>query len=106
VALSLGLKRPGREADHSSPSSAEVKKVWSYTSTPLVRLHDVVQLCLYLYRPKDKRYDVDFNGQYWNGMHSFQGSKSLPRNPKIKTYRTMILPLVELGLLLEGRTYV
>jgi hypothetical protein len=25
------LNRPGREADHSSPSSAEVKNVWSYT---------------------------------------------------------------------------
>jgi hypothetical protein len=24
---------PGPEADHSPPSSAEVKKVWSYTST-------------------------------------------------------------------------
>jgi hypothetical protein len=30
VALSLGLKRPGREADHSPPSSAEVKNAWSY----------------------------------------------------------------------------
>jgi hypothetical protein len=26
VALSLGVKRPGREADHSPPSSAEVKE--------------------------------------------------------------------------------
>jgi hypothetical protein len=31
--LSLRVKRPGREADHS-PSSVEVKNVWSYTSTP------------------------------------------------------------------------
>jgi hypothetical protein len=30
----LGVKRPGREADHSPPSSAEVKNAWSYTSTP------------------------------------------------------------------------
>jgi hypothetical protein len=29
-----GVKRPGREADHSPPYSAEVKNVWSYTSTP------------------------------------------------------------------------
>jgi hypothetical protein len=28
-----GVKRPGREADHSSPTSAEVKKMWIYTST-------------------------------------------------------------------------
>jgi hypothetical protein len=40
-ALSLGVKRPGREADHSTPSSAEVNE-WGYTSTPPIRLHGVV----------------------------------------------------------------
>jgi hypothetical protein len=40
-ALSLGVKRPGREADHSPPSRAEVKNAWSYTSTPPIRLHGV-----------------------------------------------------------------
>jgi hypothetical protein len=30
-----GVKRQGREADHSPPTSAEVKKMWIYTSTPL-----------------------------------------------------------------------
>jgi hypothetical protein len=34
VTLSLKLKQPGREADHSPPSSAGVKNEWSYTSTP------------------------------------------------------------------------
>lgn len=29
-----GVKQPGREADHSPPSSAEAKKTWIYTSTP------------------------------------------------------------------------
>jgi len=29
----VGLRRPWREADHSSPSSAEVKNEWSFTST-------------------------------------------------------------------------
>jgi hypothetical protein len=33
-ALSQGVKWPRREADHSSPTSAEVKKMWIYTSTP------------------------------------------------------------------------
>jgi hypothetical protein len=33
-AVSLRVKRPGRKADHSPPSSAEVKNAWSYTSTP------------------------------------------------------------------------
>jgi hypothetical protein len=41
-ALSLGVKRPGREADHARPSSAEVKNAWSYTSTSPIRLHGVV----------------------------------------------------------------
>jgi hypothetical protein len=41
-ALSPGVKRLEREADHSPPSSAEVKKAWSYTSTPPIRLHGVV----------------------------------------------------------------
>jgi hypothetical protein len=30
-----GAKRQGREADHSPPTSAEVKKMWIYTSTSL-----------------------------------------------------------------------
>jgi len=30
----LGVKRPGREADHSPPSNTAVKNAWSYTSTP------------------------------------------------------------------------
>jgi len=33
-ALSPGVKRPEREAYHSSPSNAVVKNAWSYTSTP------------------------------------------------------------------------
>jgi hypothetical protein len=37
-----GVKRPGRKADHSPRSSVEVKNAWSYTSTPQIRLHDVV----------------------------------------------------------------
>jgi hypothetical protein len=32
-AFSPGLKRPGREADHLPPASAEIKKTWVYTST-------------------------------------------------------------------------
>jgi hypothetical protein len=33
-AFSLGVKRPGSKADHTPPTSAEVKKMWIYTSTP------------------------------------------------------------------------
>jgi hypothetical protein len=38
-ALSLGVKRPGREADQSRPSIAEVQKEWNYASTSLTYLH-------------------------------------------------------------------
>jgi hypothetical protein len=36
--LSLPVKRPVHETDHSSPSNAEVKNAWSYTSAPTIRL--------------------------------------------------------------------
>jgi hypothetical protein len=32
-ALSPEVKQPGREVDHSPPTSAEVKKTWVYTAT-------------------------------------------------------------------------
>jgi hypothetical protein len=41
-ALSLVVRRSGREADHSPPSSAEVKNEWNYTSIPLICFHGVV----------------------------------------------------------------
>jgi hypothetical protein len=34
-ALTPGAQQPGHKADHSLPSSAEVKNMWSYTSIPL-----------------------------------------------------------------------
>jgi hypothetical protein len=40
--LSLGIKRPGREVDHSPPFCAEVKNTWSYTTFPPIRLHGAV----------------------------------------------------------------
>jgi hypothetical protein len=36
-----GIKRPGRQADHSPPSSAEVKNEWSYTASPPTCFHGV-----------------------------------------------------------------
>jgi hypothetical protein len=35
------VKRPGREANHSPPSSAEVKNEWSHTHNPPVYLNGV-----------------------------------------------------------------
>jgi hypothetical protein len=34
-ALSPGVKRPEREADHSPPTSADIKNTWIYIFTPL-----------------------------------------------------------------------
>jgi hypothetical protein len=34
-AISLGVKQPGREGNHSPPSSTEVKNAWSCASTHL-----------------------------------------------------------------------
>jgi len=53
--LSLGVKWPGSEADHSPPSSTVVKNTVIYTSTPPIRLRGALlsraqgQLCFYLY---------------------------------------------------------
>jgi hypothetical protein len=38
-APSLGVKRPGSESHHSSPSSVEVKNGWIYTSAPPICFH-------------------------------------------------------------------
>jgi hypothetical protein len=37
-----GIKRPGRETDHTPPSSTEVQNAWSSTSTPSIRCHGMV----------------------------------------------------------------
>jgi hypothetical protein len=42
VALSLGAKRPGREAEHSPPSSADVKEGVDLFPYSPMRLHGVV----------------------------------------------------------------
>jgi hypothetical protein len=41
--LCLRVKRPEREADHSPPSSSEIKNAWNDTSTPPTHLHGVVR---------------------------------------------------------------
>jgi hypothetical protein len=40
--LSLEVKRPGRQADQSPPSSADVKNAWNYASPPPIHFHGVV----------------------------------------------------------------
>jgi hypothetical protein len=41
-ALTPGVKEPGCEADHTPSSSAKVKNVLSYTSTPQIHFYGVV----------------------------------------------------------------
>jgi hypothetical protein len=41
-ALSLWKKRPGHEADHSPPYTAEVKNAWIYTSITPIHIHGVL----------------------------------------------------------------
>jgi hypothetical protein len=41
-ALSQEVKQPGSEADHSPPTSSEVKKTWIHISTPPIYLHGIV----------------------------------------------------------------
>jgi hypothetical protein len=45
---STGVKRPGHEADHSPPSSAEVNNAWSYIFTPRY-----VFIAWYLFKNRD-----------------------------------------------------
>ena len=49
--MGTGKVRPGRDADHSTPSSAEVLKEWSYTSTPLWVTNGPATGLLYLLVP-------------------------------------------------------
>jgi len=39
-----GLKRPGREADHSSPSNVEAENTWSCYVSSRIRLHAMVSI--------------------------------------------------------------
>jgi hypothetical protein len=49
LCLSLVSKRPGREGDHSPPSSAEVKNGWIYNSAPP---YVIMAWCLVKHRDK------------------------------------------------------
>jgi hypothetical protein len=42
--LFFGMNQPGHEADHSSPSSSEVKEERRYSTTPLIFLHGVYRV--------------------------------------------------------------
>jgi hypothetical protein len=80
-ALSLEVNWPGREADHSPPSSAEVKNAWSYTSTPqyafmawcLVKHRDNFTFTFYTYENDVRNLQILFNflkvTKAWRGIY-------------------------------------
>jgi hypothetical protein len=66
--ISLGVKRPGREADHSPPSSAEIKNAWSYTSTP-----QYVFMAWYLVKQRDFNF-YPYQSLTWGPFEKFVDS--------------------------------
>jgi hypothetical protein len=77
-AVSLGVKRRGREADHSPPSSAEVKNAWSLPPLPqyafmawcLVKHRDNFTFTFYLYEYVSKLITYASSHKCWSPHHS------------------------------------
>jgi hypothetical protein len=61
--LSNGYQRPRREAEHSPPTSAEVKNTWIYTSTPpyvlTAYVRVLISLWLFLFAAQPKEFFLD-----------------------------------------------
>jgi hypothetical protein len=68
----LGVKQSGREANHSPPSSAEVKNECSYTSTPQ---YVVMAWCLVMYRD-----NFTFTLKCWTATFLYGLGLFLPQN--------------------------
>jgi hypothetical protein len=79
-ALSLGVKRPGREADHSPPSSAEVKE-W---------------VELYLHFP---------NTPSWCGARLKHREKTLPFIPSLVSWQDFVVLYEWLGISVTHETH-
>ena len=48
--LYFGVKRPGREVDHSPSTTVEVKNERNYNSSPYTRLHGIyIYIYIYIY---------------------------------------------------------
>jgi hypothetical protein len=65
-ALSLGVKRPRREADHSPPSSAEVKRIRG--AIPPLPQYVFVEWCLVKHRDNFTFYLPNFRTVYSNAI--------------------------------------
>jgi hypothetical protein len=87
--LPIQSKQSGREADHSPPTSAEVKKTWIYTSTPpyvfmsqcLINLaHE--QLYFYIHAYSDRLTDCSFGRKRGRGVKLTTHLHLVPRSRK------------------------
>jgi hypothetical protein len=64
--LSPWVKRDGHEADHSPPTSPEIKKMWIYTSTPplnLIKSINLIKTCSTLWRDEKYRTCISLAGK-------------------------------------------
>jgi hypothetical protein len=57
-----GVKRQERESDNSPPASAEVKKIWIYTSTPPYAFIIKHRRTLPFFLPNEAPYNEDIRG--------------------------------------------
>jgi hypothetical protein len=91
-ALSPGVKRPVLEADHLHPTSADVKKMWMYTSTPP---YAFMAWCL-ISKVQGQRYRLLIgsvliaNNRLQFGVDSRQGQRYLSFSPRPASCRTGI----------------
>lgn len=70
---------PGREADHSPPSSAKIKNVTSYTSTSAIRLHGEGTIS----HIREKQRVRAFNGRVLREIFGPTGHKATGESKKI-----------------------
>jgi hypothetical protein len=84
-ALSLGVKWPRREADHSALSSADVNNAWSYTSTPQ---YVFMAWCLVKHRDNFTFYDLRLPHISQFLFHN--RNRSLPYRTQLMTRRFTI----------------
>jgi len=70
-ALSMGVKQPGHEADHSPPSSAKIMNTWSYTSNPQ---YIFMAWCLVKHR-NNFTLSILSGELQWNAYHYYSQTK-------------------------------
>jgi hypothetical protein len=85
-ALSLEVKRPGRGADYSPKSSAEIKNAWSYTSTP-----QYTSMAWCLVKTKITGAHLPFTLQWSRVLEKLTVSQLLKKLPTFYRIRNLII---------------